>query len=465
MQLKRNATAPGGTPGMGASLAAATCALLGTSVAPPLAAQEAKNWDVESSLLYYGEAGGRVQDLSANALLRKAVTEDQSLALRLTVDALTGASPSGAIPSTTPQTFTRPSGGGTYTAPAGTLPLDGTFVDTRIAADASWEKPLSRLTLVDLGVGLSHEHDYQHLGLNGSFAREFNRRNTRLSLGFAFADDSVNPVGGVRTPFTAVPPPTGGGSGGDDGGEEADRAFALAFPAAFDAGGSSTTKRSKQVTDLMFGITQVLGERTIAQLNFGYSAFSGYLNDPYKVLSVVDPVTGEPIPDAANPGANLNLYENRPDTRTKESVYALVKHDLNGDVLSASYRYMVDDWGISSHTIDLHYRRDIDTGSYLEPHLRLYTQTAADFYHTLLFDGAALPQYASADYRLGRFDAVTLGVKYAWPSDYGQWSARVEYYEQIGKAEPGASIGILQQLDLFPKLQAVIAQFSFNFGR
>ena len=50
---------------------------------------------------------------------------------------------------------------------------------------------------------------------------------------------------------------------------------------------------------------------------------------------------------------------------------------------------MTDDWGIDSQTLDLHLRFAMGEGRYLQPHLRYYTQSAADFYRTVLFDGGA----------------------------------------------------------------------------
>ena len=90
-------------------------------------------------------------------------------------------------------------------------------------------------------------------------------------------------------------------------------------------------------------------------------------------------------------GTGLYLFENRPDTRAKQSVFGLLKHELGGNVLELSYRYMTDDWGIDSQTVDLHFRWGMGDRRYLQPHVRYYTQTAADFYRTVLFDGEPLP--------------------------------------------------------------------------
>jgi hypothetical protein len=454
MQLK-----PDSGAGIGAAVAAASCALLGTTPSQRAVAQEQSGWDVQASTLYYGEADGRVQDVSAEALASKAIDEDRKVGIHVTVDALTGASPNGAAPSNQPQTFTRPSGQASYTVPAGELPLDDTFHDTRVAADVTWTQPLGRLTTVDLGGGASYEYDYRHLGINANIAREFNRRNTTLSAGLAFAADSVDPVGGVPTPFGAV-----GAAGGEP--DDADRIAALDDDEGggddHGEGGGGGASESKSVTDALLGVTQVLGPRTLMQFNYSFSDASGYLNDPYKMLSVVDAVTGELIPGATG-DSGLYLFENRPDTRTKQSLFALLKHDLGGHVLEASYRYMTDDWGIDSQTLDLHVRFAMSDGRYLQPHVRYYTQTAADFYRTVLFDGGLLPEFASADYRLAAFDGVTLGFKYGWPGKLGDWSVRAELYQQSGQASPGSDVGVLHEIDLDPNMQAVIAQFSFKF--
>jgi Protein of unknown function (DUF3570) len=78
------------------AVAAATCTLLG-STAPALAEDEAARWDFDTALLYYGEDNDRVRDLSASILTRRDFDDDRYLSLDLTVDSLTGASPSGAI--------------------------------------------------------------------------------------------------------------------------------------------------------------------------------------------------------------------------------------------------------------------------------------------------------------------------------------------------------------------------------
>jgi hypothetical protein len=424
---------------IGGSLAAATCALLGPGTPTTVIAQELTPWNIDTAMLYYGESDGRVKDFSVNALAIKELKEDSFLSITLAIDTLTGASPTGAVPSAVPQTYTRPSGNASYTTNPGETPLDDTFQDTRTAFSASWKWPLTRLTTVDVGASVSDEYDYTHAGLNARIARDFNNRNTTLSLGLAVANDTIDPVGGSPMPLSFMLPE------GDVSNRRGDQ--------------------SKDVADILFGVTQVINRQTIVQFNYSLSQSDGYLTDPYKILSVVDPVSGIPVAGAPGNGLSRLLYESRPDARDKQSVYALLKRDFDGNVFDISYRYMTDDWGIDSHTVDLHYRWQLSGGKYIQPHLRFYSQTQADFYQTVMFDGQLIPSFASADYRLGEFDAFTIGIKYGQEMRRGQFSSRLELYTQSGTPSSGSRVGALTAFDLYPDLNAIIAQFSYEFGR
>ena len=427
-----------------AALAAATCSLLGTVPSAPVQAQEEPNWDFNTALLYYGEDNDRVQDLSLSILAKRFYVDDRSLTLGLTVDTLTGATPSGAIRQNVPQTFTRPSGSSAYTVPAGGLPLDDTFKDTRAAITVGWEQPLGRLWKTSVGFSGSREYDYTHLGLNGSLSRDFNKRNTTVSAGLALAHDIWDPVGGAPVPFAPM----------------------------LDVGDTSnkTGSETKDIIDAVIGVTQVVSRKMLVQLNYSFSNSSGYLTDPYKILSLVDGTSGDTIPRVPAPGAegpsHEFRFENRPDDRTKHSLYGQAKYYMGGKVLDASYRYMTDDWEIDSHTVDLRLRWPLGESSYIEPHLRFYTQSEADFYTISLVDGVELPRFASADYRLGNFDAITAGLKYGWRTRNGnEMSIRAEVYQQSGAIPGDLLIGNQVGTETYPDLDAIIVQFSYHFSR
>ncbi len=435
---------------IGASLAAATCGLLGALPSAPVAAQEAKDWDIESSLLYYGEDNDRVKDVSLDISIRRALDEDRRFNLNFTVDSLTGATPNGAVPTNAVQTFTGSSGGDSYTVQPGEVPLDSTFLDTRIAASGNWEQSFGEASRWNVGLSASNEYDYFHIGGNLRFEHDFNMKNTTAFVGLAYGQDEIKPVGGA--PIGLTPMVASQGEGGDDDEGEGD-------DDGYRDGGTSQTKN---VTDALVGVTQILSRRSLVELSYSYGKSDGYLTEPYKLLSVVDPVTGIPVAGPDN-APFLYLYEKRPDQRTKQSVFAEWRHAFDRDSMAFSLRYMTDDWGVTSETLETRYRWNISERSYLEPHLRYYTQTAADFYRTVLFAGNPLPAAASADYRLADLDAYTVGAKFGHLTDRGEFSVRLEYYRQESTPSPGSDVGQLANYELILPTSAAILQFGYRF--
>lgn len=429
-------------PSLTAALASATCVLLGTTTSAPVDAREEPTWDVSTSLLYYGEDGDRVRDLSFKSLSRRLYSDDRVLTLGLTIDSLTGATPNGAIRQDGVQTFTRPSGADAYTVTTGALPLDDTFKDTRLSLSANWQQPAGEKGLVNVGASASKEYDYLHTGLNAKYAHDFNQRNTTVSAGIAYAYDTIDPVGGAPLPLTPM----------------------------LDVGDVSNRlgDKHKDILDVIVGVSQVVNRNLVVQANYSFSRQDGYLNNPYKVLSRVDGVTGETLPRAPGPNGGPSgqfLFENRPDQRTLHGIYTQAKLNLGGRVLDASYRYMTDDWEIDSHTLDMRLRWPVGPSSYLEPHVRFYTQTEAEFYRVSLDDSQSLPSFASSDYRLGNFDAVTAGLKFGWKTrNDNAMAVRVEWYTQSGTIPAAQIIGNQAARDNYPDLDALIVQVSYRFG-
>jgi len=430
------------------ALAIATCTLLGTGAPEPVQAQEEPGWDFNTALLYYGEDDNRVQDLSLNLLSRRTFVDDRFFTFGLTLDALTGASPSGALPQSVAQTFTRPSGKKTYTTEPGELPLDNTFRDSRVAVTTSWQQPLGRLFQINIGASASKEFDYLHLGWNAKLSRDFNQRNTTVSFGFAVAQDELDPIGGTPTGLTPMLDAVNN-ENEDDGRRKG-------------------PPETKDIVDVVFGVTQIISRNLLMQASYSYSDTSGYLTDPYKIISVVDGTTGDAVPSipAGDGPSHVYYYENRPENRVKHSLFTQGKYYMGGKVLDLSYRYMTDDWEIDSHTVDLRFRLPLGSRSYVEPHLRYYSQTAADFYRLSLTDGEPLPEYVSSDHRLGEFDAVTTGLKFGWKTQGGNdIHVRFELYTQSGDISSDQLIGNQVDRDNYPDLNAVIFQFGYQFGK
>jgi hypothetical protein len=189
--------------------------------------------------------------------------------------------------------------------------------------------------------------------------------------------------------------------------------------------------------------------------------FKGYLNDPYKIISVID--------DAGN--TTGYEFESRPDQRTRKSAYWENRVAWDQRLSTAlSLRYMSDDWGVRSDTAQLHLHRSFSNGErYVEPTFRWYRQTAADFYMPFVLNaGEPVPRYESSDSRLAAFHALTYGVKYAQKipgfggREESEFSVRAEYYQQTFDMRTPTPAG-LRGLDLYPGLKAVLVQVGWRF--
>jgi hypothetical protein len=413
------------------NLKTATGTLLGAATAiVPISSVQAveasSEWETDVAVLIYNEAD-RVSAFEPAIATKKTFDDESVLGFKFVFDALTGASANGAATSDDVQTFTRPSGNGEYSTAASDTPLDDTFRDTRVSLTANYETPVGRLNKMVYGANISNEYDFLSLGGSATYLQDMNERNTTLSAGMSFEYDSIKPVGGKPVPLSEMKANTETQvrDGADD---------------------------TRIMSELLLGITQIIDRNTLVQFNYGFALSDGYHNDAYKVTSVLDS-NGDLI--AANGLNGTYLYENRPDSRTKHSLYGKIKHFLSGDVVDVSYRYMWDDWEVTSSTVDFHYRKNFSKGFYLEPHVRYYSQEAAEFYQYSLTDTEATALIASngtltSDYRLGDMTATTLGLKLGFLTPNGnENSVRLEMYTQ--------------NPDLNESVEAVILQYNYSF--
>ena len=407
------------------TLAAATCALTTPVMAEIV---EPDTLSLDAGLLIYAESDDQVQAYEGALSITKQIDDERSINVKGVIDVLTGASPNGAVAQNRAQTFTRPSGNGSYTTAAGETPLDDTFRDTRVALSTQYQQQLSRLWLYSGGAYLSKEYDYLALSINSALARDFNNRNTTASVGFAYAYDTIEPEGGIPAPGVSVNDPDN----------------------------RLTDSENKQTLDLLFGVTQVINRQTLMQFNYSISDVSGYQTDPFKILSVVD----------TDGWANDYVYENRPEQRTKQSLFWRTKYNLqpSGQVFDVSYRYFWDDWGMASHTIDSKWRIPLAKSHFIEPHIRYYNQQAVDFYQVYLDEGVAIPEYMTADYRLGELQTYTFGLKYGLPIAGNEFSVRLEYYlTQVSGDDSLAKGPGMVGLDLYPDKSAIMLQSFYRF--
>jgi hypothetical protein len=409
-------------------LRTATCTLL--AVAGTAAANG--DWRIDAASLVYSEQG-RVSVVEPFARLKRNFSNGQSFAAKIVLDAITGASPNGAMPTDHLQTFTSASGRSgksgnseqrrrTTVIGVGDTPIRK-FQDHRGSLDLEYERPLARTLKAVVGGHLSAETDYVSRGATLTLSWDTADRLTTFTAGAGGNFDLVNPIGGKPEGFEWT---------------------------------DSTARygnADKRVFDGMFGITRVLSRRWLMQLNYGRAGNFGYLTEPYKVVSVLD----------GNGSTTSYRFEKRPDRRTTQDVLLSSAYQLTEDVVHFSYSYYWDNWRIRSHTVDVKYRYELPRGHYLEPHARYYSQTAASFYTYGLAAGAPPPQYATSDYRFGKMMTTTFGLKYGLPISWGgEFNVRAEYMRQSGDHHPSQAVGVQKQYDLFPSINVSILQIGYT---
>jgi hypothetical protein len=253
------------------------------------------------------------------------------------------------------------------------------FTDARKAGNLSITRYFPKGT-VTLGAAYSTESDYesQSLSLQGSVSSDDN--NTTWTLGIGGADDKINPSN------------------------------------------HRVVNEKKKTTDLLLGLTQVLGPRDMAQLNLTYVLGQGYFSDPYKSL------------------------DNRPRARNQTAIMARWNHHFPSieGTTRLSYRFYSDTNDVRAHTFAGEYVQSLPYGLTVTPLLRLHSQSAARYYVDPVYDpvyGAPFPpgyafeanDYLTQDQRQSAFGAHSYGVKLT-KQIARDWSFDVKYenYQQRG---------------------------------
>jgi hypothetical protein len=206
---------------------------------------------------------------------------------------------------------------------------------------------------VRFGSSYSEERDYISRGASITDTISLNEKNTELVLGFAYAADTV---GAVARP---------------------------------------SLSEDKQTYDAIIGVNQILGQRTLLQVNYTFGYREGFLAEAYK-SALVD---GE------------RFWEERPDTKTEHLLFTQLTHELIPDSMSMelSYRLGINDYGMTSHTAALNfYKYLLNKRLVLRPSFRFYSQNAADFY-ALEFKGD--PDVFSSDYRVSAEQTFNFGLQ------------------------------------------------------
>jgi len=434
-------------------LTIATSSLLVAAPLQSLAANSSDNSDfenilLESSQLYYAEQE-RVNVFKSQVLVTGSITDESILTANFVFDTMSGSSPNGRIYSGNVTTSggnsntvaVTTASGFSFNANSNQAGADKSwltaFDDIRTAYGLEWETELTQFTKAVLTGNVSIENDYDSYGTSGTFLWDFNQRRSTLSMAVGFSDDTIRPDAGIP-----------------EGLEEVwcgSTAIALDWLSSCEATSPFfyPDPADKKVVDYLVGLTQVWNRSTIFQANYSMGVESGYLTDPYKQVSVVDPSQG-------NKEIAI-LYEKRPESRITQSIFFKAMNVVSDSVAAhMSYRFFWDDWDVNAHTVDGKIRFDVSSRSYFQPHVRVSFQSAAFFSQAYIESDtktdnpfADKPDYISADHRLSEQGTITAGIKYGRTlGKDGKFGIRVEQMHQKYKANllPDMKVWIVQAL-------------------
>jgi hypothetical protein len=263
--------------------------------------------------------------------------------------------------------------------------------EERIDAQLTYALPAGGIDW-GLSAGYSTEDDYE--AVNGGIELEYRPQGSQHSItaGVGYSYDQLEPTVGASSPDVI---------------DEAD----------------------KDSVSAVAGVSWVLSPQTVLQTALNYTLHDGFLSDPYKRAFVVAEATA--IPD------------NRPDSRALGAASARLRHYFGGvgAALHVDYRYYYDDWEIEAHTLELAWQQVLGESWRVSPALRWYSQSQA-FFYAPYYGSARSDGYASSDYRLSPYGAISarldlrkaigswqLGVGAEWydaDADYAVESVRVE---------------------------------------
>jgi len=316
---------------------------------------------VDLRYLFYGENDNRTQVLNPELYYQQSLGEKGQLGLLLSYDSISGASPTGGVP-TLDATATASS--------SGTIPM-AEYTDTRKAASLNLSRRFGS-HLPSVSLSYSKESDYLSRGASLVDSWEMLGKRSTLHFGLGRTWDDIYPV-------------------------------------------NMTQQFTKSSQSYSLGWTQILGPEDLLDVSFGLDKLSGYLTDPYKVVTV----------------GGIDMPEVRPDARSRKTAVLKYGHYFHSrTALKPSFRYYWDDWSIQAYTFGLELDQRIGRSVILSPELRLYRQGAASFF---AYEFAAPQPAMSADYRLSSFWSwkAGLGITAAL-NERVSFNLAVAYQDQTG---------------------------------
>ena len=166
----------------------------------------------------------------------------------------------------------------------------------------------------------------------------------------------------------------------------------------------------KKTDNAYLGLVQLFGPKAYLTLDASVGFERGYLADPYRGVMFADRLQ-------FNPGDAALSAEVRPRHRNSQILYAGWTQfitPLDGSY-ELSYRLFHDTYGLVANTAELDWHQKVGRNIVISPMFRYYVQNAADFYYVLVPEiNGRHPGFYSSDYRLSELESMAAGVAITW---------------------------------------------------
>jgi hypothetical protein len=241
------------------------------------------------------------------------------------------------------------------------------FSENRVELGTKAQVGFSQATEGTIGYTHSGENDWQSHAIELGVSRDLAKKNAKLTLDYGF---TRNYVGRAHDPN---------------------------FEKLLDIHGAQ------------LGLSQIIGKKTLVTIAYTLSHASGYQGSPYRFIMTA---------------GGFSAPESPPESRTRHALTArLLQMIGTANVVDASYRAYLDDWGVLSHTVELAYTREVTDSVSLRLRARAYRQNHADFYR----ETYEMPmRYMTVDRELSTFWDAMGGLKLGWTSDHLDLEAKVD---------------------------------------
>lgn len=189
---------------------------------------------------------------------------------------------------------------------------------------------------------------------------------------------------------------------------------------------NNTSNKSSKAWNLQVGATQVLDRSSTLEASVYAGREAGYLSNHYLKI----------VRDNGS-GQNVLSFEERPDLRHSGGIALRHTKAWQDDfTTNLWYRFYGDNWGITSHTLEAKAYWAVNEQWRINPVLRLYQQSSANFYRGYgdSVNTFASTGYGSNDARLGSMRATTvqLNAEYRASKEWTLNTGLVHYKQNTG---------------------------------